>query len=68
MSENAEKERLESIRRALIALNCPEDKAPFMASQLDKRAWALVEERDVSYMEAIRSLLNLMSQGWAAPQ
>lgn len=68
MSEFSESDRLESIRRALIALNCPEDKAPNMASQLDKRAWALVEERGVSYEDAIRSLLTLMSQGWAAPK
>ena len=68
VEEIPESERVEFLRRALVALNCPEDKTPFMASQLDKRAKALEVERGVSYEEAVRTLLSLMSQGWAAPK
>jgi len=37
-----------------------------MAAQLDKRARQLATEKNRSYDEALKHLLNLMKQGWAA--
>jgi len=37
-----------------------------MASQLDKRAHQLAEQKGRSYDDALKHLLNLMRQGWAA--
>jgi hypothetical protein len=52
----------------LVALGCPADKAPEMAAQLDKRARQLAAEKGRSYEEALKHLLTLMKQGWAAPK
>jgi len=52
----------------LIALGCPKDKSAEMASQLDKRARQLAEQKNRSYDEALEHLLKLMAQGWAAKE
>lgn len=52
----------------LIALGCPKEKSAEMASQLDKRARQLAEQKNRSYDEALEHLLKLMAQGWAAKE
>ncbi|HEX3624217.1 MAG TPA: hypothetical protein VH280_02220 [Verrucomicrobiae bacterium] len=54
------------LARTLVALGCPADKSTEMAMQLDKRAKQLMALKGRSYDEAIRHLLALMRQGWAA--
>jgi len=39
-----------------------------MAAQLDKRARQLAAEKGRSYEEALKHLLTLMQQGWAAKE
>ena len=39
-----------------------------MATQLDKRARQLAEQKARSYEEALAHLLKLMRQGWAAKE
>ncbi|MGH8024268.1 MAG: hypothetical protein ACRED1_11835 [Limisphaerales bacterium] len=51
---------------ALAAIGCPAEKCTEMAMQLDKRAKQLMALKGRSYDEAIRHLLALMRQGWAA--
>ena len=57
---------LDQLALALVGLGCPKDKSKEMASQLDKRAKQLAEAKDRSYEDAMRHLLALMKQGWAA--
>ena len=52
----------------LIAMGCPENKSAEMATQLEKRARQLMEQKGKSYEESIAHLLNLMGQGWAAKE
>ncbi|HUA36817.1 MAG TPA: hypothetical protein VMA35_00295 [Candidatus Sulfopaludibacter sp.] len=52
----------------LVALGCPIEKSGEMAAQLDKRARQLAEQKGRSYEAALKHLLNLMKQGWAAPK
>lgn len=54
------------LARTLVALGCPPDKSTEMATQLDKRAKQLMALKGRSYEEAMRHLLGLMRQGWAA--
>ena len=54
------------LAKALVALGCPPEKSNEMAMQLDKRARQLMELKGRSYDEALRHLLALMQQGWAA--
>jgi hypothetical protein len=54
------------LAKFLVALGCPSEKSADMAAQLDKRAKQLAAEKNRSYDEALRHLLNLMQQGWAA--
>ena len=54
------------LARTLVALGCPVEKSMDMASQLDKRARQLAEQKGRSYEEAMTHLLKLMKQGWAA--
>jgi hypothetical protein len=54
------------LAQLLIALGCPADKSTEMAAQLDKRAHQLAAEKGRSYEEALKHLLTLMKQGWAA--
>lgn len=56
------------LAEVLVALGCPKDKSVDMASQLDKRAHQLAEQKKRSYEDALEHLLKLMSQGWAAPK
>jgi hypothetical protein len=50
----------------LVSLGCPREKSLEMASQLDKRARQLAEQKGETYEAALAHLLNLMKQGWAA--
>jgi hypothetical protein len=59
-------DELKQLAAALVALGCPQDKSAEMASQLDKRARQLAEQKGRSYEEALAHLLNLIKQGWAA--
>ena len=52
----------------LVALGCPPEKSAEMASQLDKRARQLAEQKQRTYEEALAHLLGLMRQGWAAKE
>lgn len=54
------------LAKGLVALGCPAEKSTEMAMQLDKRARQLMAIKGVSYDEALRHLLALMQQGWAA--
>jgi hypothetical protein len=56
------------LAQLLVALGCPEEKSGEMASQLDKRAKQLAEQKERSYEEALAHLLDLMKQGWAAKE
>lgn len=52
----------------LAAMGCPPDKSADMASQLDKRARQLAEQKGRSYDDALAHLLGLMKQGWSAKE
>ena len=52
----------------LVAIGCPREKSEEMASQLDKRARQLAEQKQRDYEEALAHLLNLMRQGWSAKE
>jgi hypothetical protein len=58
----------QELAAVLEALGCPSDKSVEMASQLDKRARQLAEQKNRSYDEALTHLLELMRQGWAAKE
>ena len=49
-----------ALEQALQQFGVPEDKAPDMAAQLDKRARQLSEKGDRTYNQALLHLLNLM--------
>jgi hypothetical protein len=57
---------LNLLAQALGGMGCPAEKCGEMAQQLDKRARQLVELKGKPYDEAMKHLLTLMSQGWAA--
>ena len=57
---------ISQLAQVLVALGCPAEKSTDMAAQLDKRARQLAAEKGRSYEEAMRHLLTLMKQGWAA--
>jgi hypothetical protein len=57
---------ISEVAKILVALGCPADKSADMAAQLDKRARQLAAEKGRSYEEALKHLLTLMKQGWAA--
>jgi hypothetical protein len=57
---------ISELAKALVALGCPPGKSSEMAAQLDKRARQLAVEKGRSYEEAMKHLLTLMKQGWAA--
>ena len=54
------------LAQVMVALGCPADKAPEMAAQLDKRARQLAETTGRTDEDALKHLLGLMKQGWAA--
>jgi hypothetical protein len=57
---------ISQLAQVLVALGCPADKSTAMAAQLDKRARQLAAEKGRTYEEALKHLLTLMKQGWAA--
>lgn len=57
---------ISELAKVLAALGCPAEKSADMAAQLDKRAHQLAVEKGRSYEEALKHLLTLMKQGWAA--
>lgn len=59
---------LAQLAQVLVALGCPAEKSVEMASQLDKRARQLAAEKGRTYEEAMKHLLTLMKQGWAAKE
>jgi hypothetical protein len=59
---------ISDLARVLVALGCPAEKSGEMAAQLDKRARQLAAEKNRSYDEALKHLVGLMRQGWAAPK
>ena len=54
------------LAKLLASLGCPQEKSAEMASQLNKRAHQLAEQKGKTYEEAMTHLLDLMKQGWAA--
>jgi len=52
----------------LVQIGCPQEKSLEMASQLDKRATQLAEEKGKTHEEALADLLALMKQGWSAKE
>jgi hypothetical protein len=59
---------LNQLAAALVSLGCPQEKSLEMASQLDKRAKQLAEQKGKTYNEAMTHLLTLMKQGWSAKE
>ena len=59
---------ISELAKTLAALGCPAEKSAEMAAQLDKRARQLAEQKGRTYDDALKHLLNLMHQGWAAPK
>jgi hypothetical protein len=57
---------ISELAKVLATLGCPAEKSGDMAVQLDKRAKQLAVEKNRSYDEALKHLLTLMKQGWAA--
>jgi exonuclease VII small subunit len=49
-----------ALEQALQQLDVPDDKAPEMAIQLNKRALQLAEQGERTYEQALLHLLNLM--------
>lgn len=56
------------LAKVLEAMGCPPANCELFASQLDKRARQLAEQKGRTYDEALEHLLRLMSQGWAAKE
>jgi hypothetical protein len=59
---------LNQLASLLASMGCPAEKAAEMASQLDKRARQLAQQKGRSYDEGLAHLLNLMKQGWSAKE
>ena len=59
--------KLTALAQALVSMGCPAEKSTEMAAQLDRRARQLAGQKNRSYEEALKYLLSLMKQGWAAP-
>ena len=59
---------ISELATVLVALGCPQEKSAEMAAQLDKRAQQLAAEKNRAYDEALKHLLKLMAQGWAAKE
>jgi hypothetical protein len=57
---------ISELAKILVALGCPAEKSGDMAAQLDKRSRQLAAEKGRTYDEALKHLLTLMKQGWAA--
>jgi hypothetical protein len=61
-------DELTNLAALLVSWGCPAEKSRELASQLDKRARQLAEEKSRTYEEALEHLLKLMKQGWAAKE
>ena len=59
---------LNELAALLVGMGCPQPKSADMATQLDKRARQLAEQKGRSYEDALAHLLELMRQGWAAKE
>ena len=59
---------LNQLAGLLTAMGCPDGKSREMAAQLDKRARQLMVDKGQTYEEAMKHLLTLMKQGWAAKE
>jgi hypothetical protein len=59
---------VQELESLLERLGCPPAKCTEMASQLDKRARQLAEQKNRTYDEALAHLLDLMRQGWSAKE
>jgi len=59
---------LSELASLLMAMGCPREKSVEMATQLDKRAKQLAEQKGRSYEDALAHLVQLMKQGWAAKE
>lgn len=57
---------ISELAKVLTTLGCPSEKSAAMAAQLDKRARQLAAEKNRGYEAALKHLLTLMKQGWAA--
>jgi hypothetical protein len=57
---------LQELAGVLAGLGCPPAKCAEMAAQLDRRARQLADQKGRSHAEALKHLLGLMRQGWAA--
>ena len=57
---------IEELAKVLEALGCPAGQCDGMAAQLDKRARMDADRQGIPYDDALRHLLGLMAQGWAA--
>ena len=62
-----EQAKLTALAQALVSMGCPPGKSLEMAAQLDRRAMQLAGQKNRTYEEALKHLLTLMKQGWAAP-
>jgi len=56
----------DALAAALVALGCPPAQSIDLARQLDKRARQLAKIKGRTYEDALKHLLSLMRQGWAA--
>lgn len=56
-------EAIPLIESTLRTLGCPEEKSEIMASQLDKRARQLAEQKNRTYQSALQHLLEVVKRG-----
>ena len=54
------------IAELLRTLGCPPEKIDVMAAQLERRARMDAERKGISHEAALKYLIGLMAQGWAA--
>ena len=55
------------LAKTLEKLGCPAEKSAAMAAQLDRRARMDAARQGIAHHEALKHLIGLMMQGWAAP-
>jgi len=55
------------LAKSLEKLGCPAEKSAAMATQLDRRARMDAVRKGIAYDDAVKHLIGLMMQGWAAP-
>ncbi len=59
---------ISELAKVLVARGGPAEKSAEMAAQLDKRAKQLMQLKGRTYEEAMKHLLTMMQQGWAAKE